>query len=171
MPPAPLTSPAAGRAGLRRHHVPQLGGRDADALQSLRHLGCAGGGRLRRRPRRDKPPPRPRAGAHGAAHMAAHGAAPPPGLGEVRDAERRLRGRIHRTPLLTCAGLDRVAGRRLLFKCELLQKTGSFKVRGDGGTAKPRGKGRVVQEGNSRSADSHQLLPPCTVLPRAEGMV
>ncbi|XP_009093109.4 serine racemase [Serinus canaria] len=62
--------------------------------------------------------------------MAAHGAAPPLGLGEVRDAERRLRGRIHRTPLLTCAGLDRMAGRRLLFKCELLQKTGSFKIRG-----------------------------------------
>uniref|UniRef100_A0A8C3NY70 Serine racemase n=1 Tax=Cyanoderma ruficeps TaxID=181631 RepID=A0A8C3NY70_9PASS len=93
-------------------------------------LAAPGGGRLRRRPRRDKPPPRPRAGAHGVAHMAAHGATPPPGLGEVRDAERRLRGRIHRTPLLTCAGLDHMAGRRLLFKCELLQKTGSFKIRG-----------------------------------------
>ncbi|XP_015501864.1 serine racemase isoform X1 [Parus major] len=57
-------------------------------------------------------------------------AAPPLGLDEVRDAERRLRGRIHRTPLLTCAGLDRMAGRRLLFKCELLQRTGSFKIRG-----------------------------------------
>ncbi|XP_041279079.1 serine racemase isoform X2 [Onychostruthus taczanowskii] len=52
------------------------------------------------------------------------------GLGEVRDAERRLRGRVHRTPLLTCSALDRMAGRRLLFKCELLQKTGSFKIRG-----------------------------------------
>ncbi|XP_057237560.1 serine racemase, partial [Malurus melanocephalus] len=61
---------------------------------------------------------------------AAHGAAPPPVLGEVRDAERRLRGRVHRTPLLTCAGLERMAGRRLLFKCELFQKTGSFKIRG-----------------------------------------
>lgn len=148
--PAPLTSPAAGRAGLRRHHVPQLGGRDADALQPLRHLGCAGeGGRRRRRPRRDKLPPRPRAGA---APMAAL----PLGLGEVRDAERRLRGLIHRTPLLTCAGLDRMAGRRLLFKCELLQKTGSFKVRGDGGAAKARGKGRFLQEGNSR-CDTQQL--------------
>ncbi|XP_041882109.1 serine racemase isoform X2 [Corvus kubaryi] len=56
-------------------------------------------------------------------------AAPPP-PGEVRDAERRLRGRVHRTPLLTCAGLDRMAGRRLLFKCELFQRTGSFKIRG-----------------------------------------
>ncbi|NXQ80531.1 SRR racemase, partial [Nyctibius grandis] len=39
-------------------------------------------------------------------------------------------GRLHRTPLLTSAGLDRLAGRRLLFKCELLQRTGSFKIRG-----------------------------------------
>ncbi|NXL50556.1 SRR racemase, partial [Podilymbus podiceps] len=35
-----------------------------------------------------------------------------------------------RTPLLTSGGLDRLAGRRLLFKCELFQRTGSFKIRG-----------------------------------------
>ncbi|NXG52111.1 SRR racemase, partial [Psilopogon haemacephalus] len=45
-------------------------------------------------------------------------------------AERRLHGRLHRTPVLTCGGLDRLAGRRLLFKCELFQRTGSFKIRG-----------------------------------------
>ncbi|XP_019143174.2 serine racemase, partial [Corvus cornix cornix] len=64
------------------------------------------------------------------AHARTWPAPPPPVLGEVRDAERRLRGRVHRTPLLTCAGLDRMAGRRLLFKCELFQRTGSFKIRG-----------------------------------------
>lgn len=53
-----------------------------------------------------------------------------PTLADVRAAERRLHGRLHRTPVLTCAGLDRLAGRRLLFKCELFQQTGSFKVRG-----------------------------------------
>ncbi|KAM6403256.1 serine racemase [Rhynochetos jubatus] len=52
------------------------------------------------------------------------------GLPDVRAAERRLRDRLHRTPLLTSGGLDRVAGRRLLFKCELFQRTGSFKIRG-----------------------------------------
>ncbi|KAJ7400733.1 Serine racemase [Pitangus sulphuratus] len=57
-------------------------------------------------------------------------AGPRAGPAEVREAERRLRGRVHRTPLLTCAGLDRMAGRRLLFKCELFQRTGSFKIRG-----------------------------------------
>ncbi|NXN96903.1 SRR racemase, partial [Rhinopomastus cyanomelas] len=39
-------------------------------------------------------------------------------------------GRVSRTPLLTCGSLDRLCGRRLRFKCELLQSTGSFKVRG-----------------------------------------
>ncbi|XP_065503351.1 serine racemase isoform X1 [Caloenas nicobarica] len=52
------------------------------------------------------------------------------GLAAVQAAERRLRGRLHRTPLLTCRGMDRLAGRRLLFKCELFQRTGSFKIRG-----------------------------------------
>ncbi|XP_075024843.1 serine racemase isoform X3 [Calonectris borealis] len=51
-------------------------------------------------------------------------------LADVRAAEGRLRGRVHRTPLLTSGGLDRLAGRRLLFKCELFQRTGSFKIRG-----------------------------------------
>ncbi|XP_053941152.1 serine racemase [Cuculus canorus] len=51
-------------------------------------------------------------------------------LGDVRDAERRLRGRLHRTPVLTSRCLDCLAGRRLLFKCELFQRTGSFKIRG-----------------------------------------
>ncbi|NWY55797.1 SRR racemase, partial [Chionis minor] len=50
--------------------------------------------------------------------------------GEVRAAAGRLDGRLHRTPLLTSGSLDRLAGRRLLFKCELFQRTGSFKIRG-----------------------------------------
>lgn len=64
-----------------------------------------------------------------------------PCVADVRAAERRLHGRLHRTPLLTCGSLDSLAGRRLLFKCELFQRTGSFKVRGDGGAGRPRGGG------------------------------
>ncbi|XP_074888783.1 serine racemase isoform X2 [Buteo buteo] len=63
--------------------------------------------------------------------VAEHMAGPPRlALAEVRAAEERLRGRLHRTPLLTSRSLDRLAGRRLLFKCELFQRTGSFKIRG-----------------------------------------
>jgi len=48
----------------------------------------------------------------------------------ILDAHARIATRIHRTPALTSASLDAMAGARLFFKCENLQKTGSFKIRG-----------------------------------------
>src|SRR5438067_1250327 len=51
-------------------------------------------------------------------------------LDAVRDAARRIAGRAHRTPVMTCATLDALAGRRLFFKCENFQKVGAFKFRG-----------------------------------------
>ena len=51
-------------------------------------------------------------------------------LDAVRAAARRLDGIAHRTPVATCATLDRLAGRRLFFKCEHLQRVGAFKFRG-----------------------------------------
>jgi threonine dehydratase/serine racemase len=51
-------------------------------------------------------------------------------LQDVLSAARRLSGRAHRTPVLTCVTLDRLAGRSLFFKCEHLQKAGAFKFRG-----------------------------------------
>ncbi len=49
----------------------------------------------------------------------------------VEAARRRIRGRVHRTPLLSATLLGRRAGGiRLHLKAENLQKTGSFKVRG-----------------------------------------
>ncbi len=38
--------------------------------------------------------------------------------------------KIHRTPVLRSATLDALTGAELYFKCENLQKTGSFKIRG-----------------------------------------
>jgi threonine dehydratase len=51
-------------------------------------------------------------------------------LDVIRAAHRLISLRIHRTPVITCASLDHIAGARLFFKCENLQKTGSFKIRG-----------------------------------------
>src|SRR6202790_883547 len=48
----------------------------------------------------------------------------------IAQAHDRIAPRIHRTPVLTSASLDAMAGARLFFKCENLQKTGSFKIRG-----------------------------------------
>src|SRR3954464_15164640 len=51
-------------------------------------------------------------------------------LSAVRDAAGRIAGLAHRTPVYTCASLDRLAGRALFFKCENFQKVGAFKFRG-----------------------------------------
>ncbi len=51
-------------------------------------------------------------------------------LDAVRAAAARIAGRAHRTPVMTCATLDALAGRRILLKCENLQKMGAFKFRG-----------------------------------------
>jgi len=45
-------------------------------------------------------------------------------------AHERIRPRIHRTPVLTSESMNALAGADLFFKCENLQKTGSFKIRG-----------------------------------------
>lgn len=48
----------------------------------------------------------------------------------IGEAHERIKPRTHRTPVLTSQSLDRLAGAQLFFKCENLQKTGSFKIRG-----------------------------------------
>jgi threonine dehydratase len=48
----------------------------------------------------------------------------------IREAHARIRGMIHRTPMMTSEALDRLAGSHLYFKCENLQKVGAFKARG-----------------------------------------
>src|SRR4051812_16551462 len=51
-------------------------------------------------------------------------------LATVRAAHERIRPHISRTPVLTNARLNAACGGKLFFKCENLQKVGSFKARG-----------------------------------------
>ncbi len=51
-------------------------------------------------------------------------------IADIRAAAERLRGGVHRTPLLSASALGEMAGVRLALKCECFQKTGSFKPRG-----------------------------------------
>jgi threonine dehydratase len=53
-----------------------------------------------------------------------------PDFSAIRGAHERIRPHVHRTPVLTCASLDAMAGGRLWFKCENFQKAGAFKSRG-----------------------------------------
>jgi threonine dehydratase len=54
----------------------------------------------------------------------------PPTWEAIVAAHTRIAPRIHRTPVLTSASLNAISGAQLFFKCENLQKTGSFKIRG-----------------------------------------
>ncbi|XP_063967958.1 serine racemase-like [Lytechinus pictus] len=52
-------------------------------------------------------------------------------LNAIEDAAQRIKGHVHLTPVMTSGMMDKMTpGRNLYFKCELLQKTGSFKIRG-----------------------------------------
>lgn len=48
----------------------------------------------------------------------------------IRAARERIAGHVHLTPMLSATRLGARAGVQLFLKCESLQKTGSFKVRG-----------------------------------------
>lgn len=49
---------------------------------------------------------------------------------DVKQAAERLRGVAHRTPVATSRTLDERLSARLFLKCENLQRTGAFKLRG-----------------------------------------
>src|SRR4051812_22236688 len=51
-------------------------------------------------------------------------------LAAVHSAREQIAGRLHVTPTLSATRIGERAGVRLVLKCENLQKTGSFKVRG-----------------------------------------
>jgi threo-3-hydroxy-L-aspartate ammonia-lyase len=53
-------------------------------------------------------------------------------LDDVRAAAARLEGVVHRTPVLTSAGLDARTGARVHLKAECFQRIGAFKARGAG---------------------------------------
>lgn len=48
----------------------------------------------------------------------------------IKEAATRIAGRVHRTPVVTSRSFNEVAGCEVFFKCENLQRGGSFKARG-----------------------------------------
>ncbi|MDQ2938336.1 MAG: threonine/serine dehydratase [Acidobacteriota bacterium] len=48
----------------------------------------------------------------------------------IKQAAKRIRGRIHRTPVVTSRSFNEMAGCEVFFKCENLQRAGAFKIRG-----------------------------------------
>lgn len=97
-------------------------------------------------------------------------------LADVDAAAQRIRPYIHRTPVMTCVSLDRMAGAELFFKCENLQKGGAFKFRGASNavfslSSKEAGKGVATHSsGNHGAALSlaarMREIPAHIVMPR-----
>jgi threonine dehydratase len=54
----------------------------------------------------------------------------PVSLDDIRDAQRRIAGRVLRTPIVESAALSKIAGQPVYLKLEHHQITGSFKLRG-----------------------------------------
>ena len=51
-------------------------------------------------------------------------------IGLIREAQKRIGSRIHRTPVITSRSFDEASGKQVFFKCENLQRAGAFKIRG-----------------------------------------
>lgn len=54
----------------------------------------------------------------------------PVGFDDILDAQKRLAGRAHVTPVVTSRLLDQRVGAQVFLKCENLQRVGAFKFRG-----------------------------------------
>jgi threonine dehydratase len=48
----------------------------------------------------------------------------------IREAQRRIRPHVHRTPVVTSRSFNAATARELFFKCENFQRAGAFKMRG-----------------------------------------
>ena len=53
-----------------------------------------------------------------------------PTIYDVREAAKRIKPYIHRTPVMTSEMLNEKVGARVFLKCENFQKVGAFKFRG-----------------------------------------
>lgn len=53
-----------------------------------------------------------------------------PDFSDIERAHEIIQKYVHRTPVYTCSGIDKITGGELHFKCENFQKVGAFKFRG-----------------------------------------
>src|SRR6266566_8361513 len=100
----------------------------------------------------------------------------PPAWEAILAAHARIASRIHRTPVLTSTSLNAMTGAQLFFKCENLQKTGSFKIRGASNailslTEKEVARGIVTQSSGNHGAAvacaaAWRGVPAWIVMPR-----
>src|SRR5437870_11971597 len=105
----------------------------------------------------------------------------PPSWEAILAAHARIAPRIHRTPVLRSTSLNAMTGAQLFFKCENLQKTGSFKIRGASNailslTEKEVARGIVTQSSGNHGAAvacaaAWRGVPAWIVMPRNSPVV
>src|SRR5579872_6858210 len=78
-----------------------------------------------------------------------------PDFSDIRAAQARIAPYVHRTPVLRSASLDALAGARLYFKCENLQRTGSFKIRGAANAVFSLSDGEIARGVATHSSGNH----------------
>lgn len=79
----------------------------------------------------------------------------------ISEAHERIRARIHRTPVLTSATFNGMSGAQLYFKCENLQKTGSFKIRGASNAILSLGQEEAERGVVTQSSGNHAAAVAC----------
>jgi threonine dehydratase/serine racemase len=84
----------------------------------------------------------------------------------IRNAAQRIEPHIHRTPVMTCSALDEMAGARLFFKCENLQRTGSFKIRGASNAILSLADDAAARGVVTHSSGNHAAAVACTARTR-----
>ncbi len=85
----------------------------------------------------------------------------PPDWRTIVEAHARIAPRIHRTPVLTSKSLDAIIGARVFFKCENLQKTGSFKIRGAANAIFSRSDQEIAHGIVTQSSGNHGAAVAC----------
>jgi threonine dehydratase len=83
----------------------------------------------------------------------------------IAEARARIAGKVHVTPVLTSHVLDELAGARLYFKCENLQKGGAFKARGASNAVFA-----LSEEAARRGVATHSSGNHAAALARAAGL-
>ncbi len=73
----------------------------------------------------------------------------------ISEAHERIQPYIERTPVLTSASLNELAGCQLYFKCENFQKVGAFKARGATNAALKLSKEEIVKGLATHSSGNH----------------
>lgn len=84
----------------------------------------------------------------------------------VRAAARRIAGMVHRTPIATSRLLSEWTGARLAMKCESLQRTGAFKLRGASNAVACLSADRAARGVATHSSGNHAAALACAAAAR-----